>query len=74
MRHPLSSADMIIFSPEIDKFCYVKKYRYRSNFDTQFLILLTFVVFLKIFLINMVTTLMMSAKMATLGFRKIKVF
>ena len=38
---PLSSAD-IIFSPEISKFCYIKKYKYRLHFDILFLILLTF--------------------------------
>ena len=32
--HPLSSADFGIFSPEIIKFCNIKKYRYRLNFDT----------------------------------------
>ena len=39
-----------------------------------FLILLTFFESLKIVLINMVTVLMISAKMATLGLLKIKVF
>ena len=29
VTHPLSSADIIIFSPEISKFCYMKKYRKR---------------------------------------------
>ena len=42
--------------------------------DTQFLILLTFFEYLKIILINMVTILVMSAKMATLGLLKLKVF
>ena len=37
----LSSADISIFSPEITKFCYIKKYTYRLHFNTQFLILLT---------------------------------
>ena len=62
------------FLPEISKFCYIKKYRYRLYFDTLFLILLTFFESWKIFLINMVTILMMSAKMATLGLLKIKIF
>ena len=74
MMHPLNSADISIFSPEISKFCYIKKYRYRLHFDTQFLNLLTFLESLKIVLINMVTTLMISAKMATPGLLKIKVF
>ena len=30
----LSSAVINIFSPEISKFCYIKKYRYRLDFDT----------------------------------------
>ena len=34
VTHPLSSADISIFSPEINKFCYIKKYRYRLYFDT----------------------------------------
>ena len=34
VTHPLSSADISIFSPEISKFCYIKKYRYRLYFDT----------------------------------------
>ena len=29
----LSSAGINIFSPEISKFCYIKKYRYRLEFD-----------------------------------------
>ena len=32
LTYTLSSAD--IFSPEISKFCYIKKYRYRLYFDT----------------------------------------
>ena len=40
----------------------------------EFLILLTFFKSLKIFLINMVTILMVSAKLATLGLLKIKIF
>ena len=32
--YPLSSADISIFSPEISKFCYIKKYRYRLYFGT----------------------------------------
>ena len=74
MTHPLSSADINIFSPEISKFCYIKKYRCKLNFDTQFLILLNFFESSKIFLINVVTIFMMSAKVATLGLFKIMVF
>ena len=74
MMLPLNSAHISIFSPEISKFCYIKKYRYRLHFDTQFLNLLTFLESLKIVLINMVATLMISAEMATPGLLKIKVF
>ena len=34
VTNPLSSADISIFSPEISKFCYIKKYRYRLHFST----------------------------------------
>ena len=34
VTQPLSSADISIFSPEISKFRYFKKYRYRLYFDT----------------------------------------
>ena len=61
----LEFADISIFSPKISKFCYTKKYRYRLHLSTEFLILLTFFEFLKVFLINMVGVLMMSAKLAT---------
>ena len=65
VTHPLSFDDISIFSPEICKFNYTKKYRYRLHFNALFLILLTFLESLKIFLINMVIILMMSVKMAT---------
>ena len=73
MTHPLSSTCISIFSPKIRKFCYNKKYRYRLHFNAWFLNLLTFFVSLRIVLINMVTILMISAKMAALGLLKIKV-
>ena len=71
---PLSSADISIFSQEIRKFCYIKKYRYRLAFDTQFLIRLTYFESLIIVVINVVTIWIMSAKMATPGFLEIEVF
>ena len=71
---PMSYADVSIFSPVINKFCYVKKYRYRMHFDTLFLFLWTFYESLKIVLINMIKILMVSAKMAFLCFLKIRVF
>ena len=70
----LSSADISIFSPEINKFCYIKKIQYRLHFGTSFLILLTFLESLNIFLINLVIILMMSPKMATPGLLKLTVF
>ena len=42
VTHPLSSADINIFSTEISKFCYIKKYRFILHFDTYFLTLLAF--------------------------------
>ena len=74
VTHPLISADISIFSPETDNFGYIKKCRYRLHFNTKFLILLTFFESLKVVLINMVAILMMSAKLATLGLLKIKIF
>ena len=52
----------------------MKKFGYRSHFDTEFLILLIFLESTKFALINMITILTMSAKMASLGHLKIKVF
>ena len=74
VAHLLSSASISIFSLEISKFYYIRKYRYKSNFNTWFLILFTFFESLKVFLINMFAVLMTSAKMATLGFLKEKAF
>ena len=64
----------VFFLPKTSKCCYIKKYRHRLHIDTQLLIPLTYFEFLKIALIKLVQLLMMSAKMATLGFIKIKVF
>ena len=74
MTHHLSSRNISIFSPEIRNFCYIKKYRYRLRFNTSILILLIFLEFLKVVLINMHAVLMISAKLATLGLLKLKVF
>ena len=70
----LISADISIFSSEISKFCYIRKYRYRLHFSISFLILLIFFESLKIFLKNIVKILMMSAKLATPGLLNIKIF
>ena len=58
---------LISYLRKIKKIC--KKYRYRLNFDVLFVILLTYLSLEKNF-----TILMISAKMATLGLLKIKVF
>ena len=34
MTHPLSSADISAFLPEISQFWYIKKYRYTFHLDT----------------------------------------
>ena len=34
VTHPLNFAGISIFSRDISKFCYIKKYRYRLHFDT----------------------------------------
>ena len=74
MTHPLSSADISIFSSEIKKFCYIRKYRCRFHFGAKCLIFLNIFGSLKIILINMVTILMISAKLATPSLLKIKIF
>ena len=73
VTHHLSYTNIRIFSPEICKFCYIKKYRYSLHFDTWFLILLTFLVFKDRFN-KYCYTLMLSAKMDFLGLLKTKVF
>ena len=72
--HPLSSSDISFFSPEIGKFCYIKKYMYRLHFDTKLIILLIFLQSIKIFLIKEVTILVISAKMTPPDLLKIKIF
>ena len=74
VTHPLSSVDISIFLTELGKFCYMKKYRCRFHLNTYFLTLLTFLESLRIVLKNVVKILMMSAKMATLGLLRIKIF
>ena len=74
MTYPLTSVDISIFSPQINKFYYIKKDKYRLDFDTYFLILLIFLESLIMVVINIVTILMMSTKMATPGLLKIGVF
>ena len=40
VTHTLCSSDISIFSPEISRFFYIKKYRYRLHFDTSFILFL----------------------------------
>ena len=54
------------FFNENQQLCQIKRYGYKFHFDTQFLLLLTFLEFLKVALINAVKILMMSAKSAIL--------
>ena len=74
MTHPLNCADISIYSPEISKFCYIKKDRYRLHFNAKFLITKTLFESLSIAWINMFTILMISANMATLSYVKINNF
>ena len=74
VTHPLRPADIMIFSPEISKFCYIKNTDMDCILIKKFLILLTFFETLKIVLRKMVTILMISVKMANLGLPKLNVF
>ena len=62
------------FQRKSANFAISRKYRYTLHFDTWFLIILTLFESLELVLKNMVTILMMSAKMAFPGLLKIKVF
>ena len=71
----LSSADISIFSSEISKFCHIRKYICKLYFGTYFISnSLNFFESLKTFLINMVTILMVPAKLATRSLLKIQIF
>ena len=70
---PYSSASISIFSSKISKCWYIKKYKYRLFFDTQFLILLTFLKSFRITLIKIVINLVKLAKVVTLGLLKIEI-
>ena len=58
------------FFTGISNFCYIKKYRYRLHFNINLLFLLTFLEPLKVALINLLTSLMMTAKLVTLALFK----
>ena len=72
--HLIFTVKIPYFSPEVSKFCYIKKYTYRLDFDTYFLFFLNFLESLVIVLRNVVIILMMSAKTTTPGLLKIRVF
>ena len=73
VTHPMSPAGISNFSPEINKFFYIKKYMYRLHFDTKFLALCTFLESLKIVLIKKIKILM-SANMTAQGVLRITIF
>ena len=52
VTHTMIPADISNFLLEISKFCYIKKYMYRSHFDTKFWIILAFLESLRIVLIK----------------------
>ena len=72
MTRLLILADIIIFSPKNNNFCYVRKYRQKLHVDTFFLILLTFITL--VVLIDVIAIWIMSAELAIPGLLKIKVF
>ena len=74
VTHSLSSADISIFSVQISKFCYIIKIQIKIAFWYIISNSFNFFWVFKDFLINMVTILMMSAKLATQGLLKIKLF
>ena len=71
--HSLSSDAVSNFSPEIEKFCYIEKDK-KMRFNTFFLILLTFIESLKVVVIGMIATLMMSAKLVTPDLHEMKMY
>ena len=70
----LNSADISIFSTEISRFCYTRNTDIDCSLVHKFLILLVFLEFLKICMINLVIILTMSARIATPGLPKMTVF
>ena len=70
----MSTANISIFSLEISKLHYIKKYRDIFYFNVELSIVLYFFGPLNVVLINMVAILMMSRKLATLSLLKLKIF
>ena len=73
MRHPLSSTDISIFHLKL-VFFHIGTQNQNLHFQTQFVILLAIIEFLKIVLISLITIWMMSSKFATPVLYKIIVF
>ena len=73
MTQPLSSAESAFFTGN-QQILLHQENTYRLDFDRYFLIFQTFFESLVIVLINMITILMMSAKVTTPGLLKIRVF
>ena len=73
VTQPLISADISIFSPE-NNFAISRNTDTDCTFMHNFQFFQLFFEHLKIVLINMVTILIISAKMAALGFLKIRIF
>ena len=72
MTLTLCPGEIRIFALKISNFCHIKKYRYRSYFNTL-LILSIFGGSLRVIVIKVVAFLMISSKLATLGLPKINV-
>ena len=65
---------MSLFSPEISKFCLIKKYMHRLHVHKKLIILLIFLESIKIVLIKKIAILVTKAKMATPDLLKVKLF
>ena len=74
VTHPLSSAYISIFPQEISKFALSRNTDIDCMLIHNFQFFLTYFESLRISLTNIIAILIMSAKIATIGFLKIKVF
>ena len=66
----MSSANINIYLPEINNFCYIKKCRFRVHFKSLFAFILSLFESWNVVMINMVAMLTMWRKLATLGHYK----
>ena len=74
VTHPLSSADISNFAPEINKFRYIKKHMYRLHFETKFVTLLTFLESIRIVLVKKLQFWWCQQKWLTQAFLKQRYF